>query len=133
MVSKDGIAEPTPSEDRHDLSVTVRYDVYNPEEMLHADYPNLVKQYPAHLHIDILSTYQKQGWGQRLIAALFQKLLSDGIVGIFLGMAWDNVGAGKFYQALGFEKFTDMNDKGEVGRQGDGIYWVRSFQRDDPM
>lgn len=133
VLAKDGIAEPTASEDRKDLAVNVRYEAYNPEEMLHSDYPDLVKQYPAHLHIDILSAFQNQGWGQRLISALFQRLLSEGIQGIFLGMASDNDGAGRFYTRIGFERYAEMNVKGEAGRDGNGIYWVRSFQRDQPV
>lgn len=133
ILAQNGIAEPAPSEDRRDQAVSVRHDVYNPEEMLHFEHPDLVKQYPAHLHIDILLGYQRQGWGPRLMAALFQKLLSEGAAGIFLGMAYDNEGAGRFYQRMGFQKYAGMNDKGEVGRDGNGIYWVRSFQRDHPV
>lgn len=133
VLAQNDITEPSRTEDMNDLAVHVRYDAYNPEELLHSDYPDLVKQYPAQLHIDILPAYQNQGSGQKLIAALFQKLLSEGVSGIFLGMTWDNHGAGRFYQRLGFERYTEMNDKGEAGRNGDGIYWVRSFQRDQPV
>lgn len=130
VLAQNGISEPTQSENLNDVPVHLRHDVYNPEEMLQPAYPALVKEYPAHLHIDILTSHQNQGWGQRLIAALFQKLLSEGVAGIFLGMAWDNDGAARFYERLGFEKYSEMNDKEQVGRNGDGIYWVRKFQRD---
>jgi GNAT superfamily N-acetyltransferase len=34
---------------------------------------------PAHLHIDILEAYQKQGWGRRLIAVAVQYLTTKGL------------------------------------------------------
>lgn len=131
VLAQNGITEPDPSsENMNNMPVHLRYDVYNPEELLHATHPDLVKQHPAHLHIDILTSHQGQGWGQRLIAALFQKLLSENVAGIWLGMSYDNDGAARFYSRLGFERYSEMNDKGDVGRKGNGIYWVRKFQRE---
>lgn len=133
VLTENGITEPDPSsEDLTELPVHLRYDVFNPEELLHSDFPNLVNQHPAHLHIDILSSHQGQGWGGKLVGTLFQKLLSEAVSGIFLGMTWDNDGAARFYERLGFERFKEMNDKGELGRYGNGIYWVRRLQRDQP-
>lgn len=132
VLVRNGIKEPTVSEDVNDRAVQLRYDVFNPETQLQPDYPDLVRQHPAHLHIDILNSHQGQGWGQVLMATLFQRLLLEGVSGIFLGMAADNDGAGRFYKRLGFERYSAMNQKGEVGRNGDAIYWVRTFQRDQP-
>lgn len=133
VLTENGITEPdSSSEDLAEPPVHLRYDVFNPEELLHSDFPSLVNQHPAHLHIDILSSHQGQGWGGKLVGTLFQKLLSEAVSGIFLGMTWDNDGAARFYERLGFERFKEMNDKGELGRYGNGIYWVRRLQRDQP-
>ena len=42
------------------------------------------KDYPAHLHIDLLPQYQRMGWGGKLINTLFEHLRSKGIKGVML-------------------------------------------------
>lgn len=37
---------------------------------------------PAQLHIDILGSYQKQGWGRKLIETAVEFLRSEGIDGV---------------------------------------------------
>ncbi|KAJ7198931.1 hypothetical protein C8J57DRAFT_465175, partial [Mycena rebaudengoi] len=39
---------------------------------------------PAHMHIDILPGYQKQGWGRKLIHTAAEYLKAEGIDGIWL-------------------------------------------------
>ncbi|KAI0921249.1 hypothetical protein AcV5_001097 [Taiwanofungus camphoratus] len=59
---------------------------------------------PAHLHIDILADYQRQGWGRRLIARAVQYLKEEkGLDRLWLGLDPKNVGAKRFYEKLGFE------------------------------
>ncbi len=60
--------------------------------------------YPAHLHIDILPEYQRQGWGGKLLEVLFEHLKSKGINGVMLTAGSENVKGGNFYQKYGFEK-----------------------------
>lgn len=132
LVASHGILEPEPSERLIDRPVHLRHDIYKPEYILHKDYPGMIEQYPAHLHIDVMPTHQNQGWGQQLIAALFQKILAENVIGVYLGMSADNDGAGRFYERLGFERYSEMKDKGEIGRDGNAVYWVRRFQRDRP-
>lgn len=58
---------------------------------------------PAHLHIDILPSYQRQGWGRALIGRLVGFLKEEkGLEGVWLGMDPNNLDAGKFYRRLGF-------------------------------
>ncbi|KAF9464419.1 acyl-CoA N-acyltransferase [Collybia nuda] len=58
----------------------------------------------AHLHIDILAQYQKQGWGRKLIKTGIEYLEGEGVEGggVWLGLDPRNTGAKKFYEKLGF-------------------------------
>ena len=60
--------------------------------------------YPAHLHIDILPEYHRQGWGGKLLTALFDHLRSKGVKGVMLTTGSDNVNACNFYKKYGFEQ-----------------------------
>lgn len=60
------------------------------------------RQYPAHLHIDLLEKYTHCGGGTRLMHALFQKLRACGVPGVCLCVASGNVRAVSFYQKMGF-------------------------------
>jgi GNAT superfamily N-acetyltransferase len=71
---------------------------------------------PAHLHIDLLPTYQRQGWGRKLIGALVERLKEMGLTGVWLGMDPKNVDARVFYERLGFKRYEGMQDH-EVGLQ----------------
>lgn len=122
VVMQHGIEPPAESEPVRDLATQLRRDVFHPENMLQSDFPNLVAQYPAHLHIDILPSHQGQGWGRKMVTGLLQKLQADQIPGIHLGMAAANHRAGEFYDRLGFGRFTEMKEQGELGRKGTAIY-----------
>ena len=61
------------------------------------------EDYPAHMHIDILPEYQRQGWGGRLLTMLFDHLRTKGIKGVMLTAGTSNVNAGKFYSKYGFK------------------------------
>ncbi len=66
--------------------------------------------YPAHLHIDILPEYHRQGWGGKLLSALFEHLRSKGVKGVMLTAGAGNVNAGNFYKKYGFETLEIMGD-----------------------
>ncbi len=72
------------------------------------------KDYPAHLHIDILPEYQGKGYGTKLINTLFSTLKERGIKGIMLTADLENAGARRFYERLGFEILAAL-------KQADGI------------
>jgi ribosomal protein S18 acetylase RimI-like enzyme len=69
--------------------------------------PPWLSSYPAHLHIDILPAYQRQGLGAKLIAALFEALENRGCPGVHLGVGMDNPGAVAFYRKLGLETIVE--------------------------
>lgn len=69
-----------------------------PERMLIPE----VDLYPAHLHIDLLAPYRRQGWGRALIEALVATLHQEGIPGLHLSMDPANLEARAFYDRMGF-------------------------------
>ncbi|GAA4486249.1 GNAT family N-acetyltransferase [Microbacterium panaciterrae] len=62
----------------------------------------IVREYPAHLHIDLLPETQGQGLGRRLIDTLLAELGRRGVPALHLSMNADNAPAGAFYERLGF-------------------------------
>ncbi|KAE9383858.1 acyl-CoA N-acyltransferase [Gymnopus androsaceus JB14] len=56
----------------------------------------------AHLHINILPEYQKQGWGSKLIGSAVEFLKSEGLNGVWLRLDPRNGAAKPFYGKLGF-------------------------------
>lgn len=62
---------------------------------------------PAHMHIDILPQYQRQGWGKRLIGTVVAHLRDKGLDALWLSMAPGNDNAANFYARLGYEKFEE--------------------------
>lgn len=69
---------------------------------------------PAHLHIDILDKYQRQGWGRKLIGHLIEHLAAEGINGVWLGLDPRNTEARKFYARIGFEQIEGASN-GNMG------------------
>ena len=74
-------------------------------------------EYPAHLHIDILPEYQRQGWGGKLIEALSEHLKNKGICGVMLTAGTENENAGKFYRKYGFEVIEIYNTDVAFGKK----------------
>ena len=66
------------------------------------------KDYPAHLHIDILPDYQSKGIGSKLIKALCDNLKEQGVKGVMLIVGSENEGARRFYERNGFTLLQDM-------------------------
>lgn len=77
-------------------------------------YKNIARDYPAHLHIDLLPVCQGQGLGTKLINTLCDNLKNMGVKGISLSVGSGNVGAIKFYEKLGFEKLKSIFGKAYV-------------------
>ncbi|MGC5165923.1 GNAT family N-acetyltransferase [Luteimicrobium sp. DT211] len=69
--------------------------------------PELLRDYPAHLHVDLLPQAQGGGNGRRLIATLLDALRAAGAPGVHLGVAADNVNAQGFYEHLGFRRVEE--------------------------
>jgi len=66
--------------------------------------PELLVDYPAHLHVDLLPEAQGGGNGRRLIETLLDALRAAGAAGVHLGVAADNVNAQGFYEHVGFRR-----------------------------
>ncbi|HLT16610.1 MAG TPA: GNAT family N-acetyltransferase [Acidimicrobiales bacterium] len=66
--------------------------------------PELLARYPSHLHIDLLPAAQGQGWGRRLLDALFRRLAAAGSVGVHWGVNERNQRAIGFYRHLSVEE-----------------------------
>ena len=70
-----------------------------------------VKDYPAHLHIDLLPECQGQGSGRKLIMMLIEHLKANHITGLMLHVSMKNEGARAFYRKCGFHiLYEDKKD-----------------------
>lgn len=72
----------------------------NPKNMPHE---KINQNFPAHLHIDILEEYQRQGIGGKLIHAYISHMRKLGVKGIHLGTSEKNKKAVPFYKKMGFK------------------------------
>jgi len=126
----EGRPEPTFEEDAAAQLLYQAY--YKPEEMLNGNFEGLWERWPAHFHIDILSEWQRQGWGRKMIETMLRALKAEGARGVQLGMEAGNGGAEKFYKAMGFERFPGVLDggvSGEMGRVDDRVlYLVKTLE-----
>jgi ribosomal protein S18 acetylase RimI-like enzyme len=69
---------------------------------------------PAHLHINILPSHQRRGWGRKLIGRAVEYLKENKVQSVWLGMDTRNTEAAMFYGRLGFRKVEDAQE-GVVG------------------
>lgn len=76
-------------------------------------------EYPAHLHIDLLPPYQRQGWGGRLLQTLFDHLRESGCPGVMLTTGVDNTNATAFYEKHGLKKLGERNYEVAYGKKLD--------------
>jgi len=94
----------------------IRSLMHHPEQFVHAE----LAEYPAHLHIDLLPSHQRGGFGRALITRFLDALSERGVAGVHLAMGRANVNAGAFYRRIGFEELT-LPDVPAV------IYFVRKL------
>jgi ribosomal protein S18 acetylase RimI-like enzyme len=73
--------------------------------------PEVARDYPAHLHINLLPRLQSGGHGRRLITAFTGALRRRGTRGVHLGVRPANVRAIGFYRHVGF---TELPGAGSV-------------------
>ena len=74
------------------------------------------KDYPAHLHIDLLPECQGQGVGRMLLDTLAKHFRKQGIPGLLLDVAKDNTGAIAFYEKCGFSQLHAGEQEIVMGR-----------------
>lgn len=82
-----------------------------------SEYEKYMKDYPAHLHIDILEAYCGKGSGTLLMNTLLDSLKNDGIKGIMVGVAKDNTRACSFYKKMGFQILEESEGGYVMGQQ----------------
>lgn len=132
-LQSQGFKPPGPDESTgwtENLPNALRKIMFSPDILLHQEYPELLQQWPAHLHIGILPSYQKQGYGRQLIEGFCQRASDKGVRGVHLGMVASNDGAGHFYCRMGFRRFPRVLDSGTSGEQGRNqstIWFVRDL------
>ncbi|MEP6843825.1 MAG: GNAT family N-acetyltransferase [Pseudolysinimonas sp.] len=63
---------------------------------------DLLDEYPAHLHIDLLERARGRGLGRALMERQIATLRQNGVRGLHLGVDRQNVNAIEFYRHLGF-------------------------------
>lgn len=103
---------------------------YKSDEMLNVNIASLWEKWPAHFHIDILPSHQRQGLGRKLIKTMLDALRDAGAKGVHLGMEAGNEGTEKFYAAMGFERYPgslDGGSSGEMGRMERSLYLVKTL------
>lgn len=64
------------------------------------------KDYPAHLHIDVLPEYQGMHIGKELMNTLFNHLKDQNVSGLMLSVSRDNKGAIFFHEKCGFSALS---------------------------
>lgn len=93
--------------------------IYNdPHGLVYSDFAKQLKAYPGHLHIDILPSHQRLGFGKKLIDALLASFKDSGCEGLYLGMVAGNDGAARFYEREGFYRLPHVLDAGASGEKG---------------
>ncbi len=96
-------------------ALRARYPLPSPEDhspdaqmirAIHAgiEVDDVAREYPAHLHIDILPIGQKQGWGRRLMETFLDRLRELGAPAVHLGVGIRNHNAIAFYERMGFHR-----------------------------
>ena len=93
----------------------------DPHKAIYSDYESYLKPYPGHLHIDILPSHQRGGYGKQLMKTFLDAMKNKGCSGVYLGMVASNDGAARFYDRCGFQRLPSVLDdgvSGEMGRTG---------------
>nr|BFD86782.1 N-acetyltransferase [Streptomyces sp. Xyl84] len=91
--------------------------MHTPERMLVPE----IADHPAHLHIDLLPSHQRAGYGRELMDTFLAALAKGGVERVHLGMLTTNTAARAFYDRLGFSVLP-------VGDPGPLTYLGRTTQ-----
>ena len=76
---------------------------------------DIVDDYPAHLHIDLLERVRGGGWGRRLIERQLEQLAAAGVKGCHLTVDATNDNAIAFYRHLGWSVLREGEDAWYMG------------------
>ena len=75
----------------------------------------IVREYPSHLHIDLLEKAQGRGIGKAMMLLVLETLREQGSKGVHLGMGAQNARAFTFYTKLGFALLDKNDDEWTMG------------------
>jgi ribosomal protein S18 acetylase RimI-like enzyme len=96
-----------------------RYAVHNGSCSMLQPWLEVLQQYPAHMHIDILPEFQRKGHGTSLINTFFEAVKNLGARGVHLDMVQHNATGRAFYDRIGFQICPQVMDSGASGRTGE--------------
>lgn len=99
------VTDPGPDEAGWQGSDWARYAIHHPDLV----YPEVLKPYPAHGHIDLLEATRGRRIGSRGMRHLMDQLKAAGASGMHLQVSPKNRGAQKFYTTLGFTELKDAS------------------------
>lgn len=71
----------------------------------------IVDEYPAHLHIDLLPSVQGRNFGKMMMKVQLRALFDAGATGVHLRVARENHRAINFYSKLGFTNLMTMDSE----------------------
>ncbi|HHM01794.1 MAG TPA: GNAT family N-acetyltransferase, partial [Caldithrix abyssi] len=74
-----------------------------------------LRDYPAHLHIDILPEGQGRGMGRKLMEAFMTTLRKKNIPALHLEVGLSNSGAIAFYRRMGFSTIAEYEKSLALG------------------
>ena len=74
---------------------------------------DMLKRWSGHLHVNVLSGWQRSGWGRMLVNSFCDKVKKEGKRGVHLDVGASNAGARAFYKKLGFEELDMVGNKEE--------------------
>ena len=95
-----------------------KYEKVREIGMAAADEPKeFAKDFPAHLHIDLLPEAQGKGTGRALMETLCAHLADIKVKGVMLDVGKDNEGAIKFYKKVGFKVLKEGEGGLMMGRE----------------
>lgn len=106
-----------PLMEREDVK-SFRSAVYNANCSMLRAWPQIVQQYPAHMHIEILPEYRRRGYGTMLTNAFLQAVKSRGADGVHLDTVVHNVNGRLFCTKIGFQLCPQVLDGGVSGYTG---------------
>ena len=83
---------------------TFNYAKYMALGALRKEYPHVdLKEYPAHLHINVDADSRGRGLGRSLMTTYLDQIREMGVPGVFLDTTDLNEAACRLYEAIGFE------------------------------
>jgi ribosomal protein S18 acetylase RimI-like enzyme len=77
----------------------------------------VVRDHPAHLHVDLLARVRGSGMGRALMERLLAELRERGVAGVHLGVDPANANAIGFYEHLGFQRLARHPEELLMGRR----------------